>query len=60
MQREAGIPAAWVGGIEALVILSALAVDRMLRAGHGFMVRNPLPSRSVEASPEGLGGADDD
>lgn len=31
MQRSAGIPAAWVGGIEALVILSVLAVDRLLR-----------------------------
>jgi ABC-type uncharacterized transport system permease subunit len=27
MQRVAGIPAAWVRGVEALVILSVLAVD---------------------------------
>jgi|TARA_B110001454_G_scaffold205869_1_gene215816 ABC-type uncharacterized transport system permease subunit len=31
MQREAGIPAAWVSGIEALVLLSVLASDRILR-----------------------------
>ena len=31
MQRVAGVPAAWVGGVEALVILSVLAVDRTLR-----------------------------
>ena len=31
VQREAGIPAAWVGGMEALVILSVLAVDRGVR-----------------------------
>jgi simple sugar transport system permease protein len=31
MQRDAGIPAAWVSGIEALVILSVLAVDRGIR-----------------------------
>lgn len=28
MQRVAGVPAPWVGGVEALVILSVLAVDR--------------------------------
>jgi simple sugar transport system permease protein len=31
MQRSAGVPAAWVNGIQALVILSVLAVDRGLR-----------------------------
>jgi simple sugar transport system permease protein len=35
MQREAGIPAAWVRGIEALVILSVLAVDRGVRRAGG-------------------------
>ncbi|MGI9626785.1 MAG: ABC transporter permease [Longimicrobiales bacterium] len=30
MQRDAGVPAVWVRGIEALVILSVLAVDRLL------------------------------
>lgn len=32
MQRDAGIPAVWVDGIEALVILAVLAADRSLRA----------------------------
>jgi simple sugar transport system permease protein len=31
MQRDAGIPAAWVGVIEALVILAVLALDRVRR-----------------------------
>lgn len=33
MQREAGIPSAWVGAVEALVILSVLAVDQLRRRG---------------------------
>lgn len=32
MQREAGVPEVWVRGIEALVILSVLAMDRGIRA----------------------------
>jgi len=35
MQRAAGVPAPWVDGIEALVILSVLAVDRGFRRVHG-------------------------
>lgn len=31
MQRTAGVPAAWVEGIQALVILSVLIVDRVIR-----------------------------
>lgn len=31
MQREAGIPAAWVGVVEALVILAVLGLDRVRR-----------------------------
>jgi ABC-type uncharacterized transport system permease subunit len=31
MQRSAGVPAAWVNGVQALVILSVLAVDQVLR-----------------------------
>jgi simple sugar transport system permease protein len=31
MQRGAGIPAAWVGAVEALIILSVLAVDQVRR-----------------------------
>ncbi|MBT8335877.1 MAG: ABC transporter permease [Gemmatimonadetes bacterium] len=33
MQRIAGVPAAWVNGIQALVILSVLVVDRVVRHG---------------------------
>lgn len=32
MQRDAGIPAAWVGVVEALVILAVLGLDRVRRA----------------------------
>lgn len=32
MQRDAGIPAVWVGVVEALVILAVLALDRLRRA----------------------------
>ncbi len=39
MQRDAGIPAAWVGVVEALVILAVLGLDRLrrgkLRGGGG-------------------------
>lgn len=31
MQRVASVPSAWVGGVEALVILSVLAVDQSVR-----------------------------
>lgn len=31
MQRDAGVPAAWVSGIEALVILAVLAMDQLAR-----------------------------
>ena len=31
MQREAGVPAGWVNAVEALVILSILAADRLIR-----------------------------
>ncbi len=31
MQRDAGIPAAWTGVVEALVILAVLAIDRVRR-----------------------------
>ncbi|NNF26881.1 MAG: ABC transporter permease [Gemmatimonadetes bacterium] len=33
MQREAAVPEVWVRGMEALVILSVLAVDRAVRSG---------------------------
>jgi len=32
MQRDAGIPAAWVGVVEALVILAVLGIDRVRRS----------------------------
>jgi simple sugar transport system permease protein len=35
MQRDAGIPAAWVGVVEALVILAVLGLDRVRRTGRG-------------------------
>ncbi len=38
MQREAGIPSAWVTGIEALVILAVLAADQ----GRKWLVRTQL------------------
>jgi ABC-type uncharacterized transport system permease subunit len=31
MQREAGIPAVWVNGIEAVVILAVVAMDRLMK-----------------------------
>lgn len=31
MQRDAGVPAAWVDGVQALAILSVLVVDRVVR-----------------------------
>ena len=36
MQRDAGIPAAWVDVVEALVILAVLGLDRIraARVGH--------------------------
>ncbi|MDX1646943.1 MAG: ABC transporter permease [Longimicrobiales bacterium] len=33
MQRDAGIPAAWVGVVEALVILAVLAIDKVRKMG---------------------------
>ena len=33
MQRSAGIPAVWVGVVEALIILAVLAVDQLRRKG---------------------------
>lgn len=48
MQREAGVPDAWVRGIEALVILAVLAVDRGLQA---FAAR--APRGETLRAPEG-------
>jgi ABC-type uncharacterized transport system permease subunit len=60
MQRDAGISAAWVGGIEALVILSALAVDRALRSGQELMVRAEPRERSAADRPPIPGDTSDD
>jgi general nucleoside transport system permease protein len=35
MQREAGVPSAWVGVVQALVILSVIALDQLRRRGMG-------------------------
>jgi len=35
MQREAGVPSVWVGVVQALVILSVIALERVRRRGHG-------------------------
>ena len=35
MQRDAGVPAAWVGVVEALVILAVLGLDRLRRSSRG-------------------------
>lgn len=39
MQRDAGIPAAWVGVVEALVILAVLGLDRLRRTGGRVLPR---------------------
>lgn len=36
MQREAGVPSTWVGFVQALVILSVIALDRVRRVGAGL------------------------
>ena len=46
MQRTAGIPAAWVTAVEALVILSVLAVGQVVRSAPRF----GAPTVTVEAA----------
>ena len=41
MQREAGIPAVWVVAVQALVILTVLAVDQLRRRARGGRRRAP-------------------
>ena len=48
MQREAGIPSAWVGAVEALAILSVLAVDQISRRRP--WAARPLPPALEEPS----------
>jgi simple sugar transport system permease protein len=53
MQRTAGIPSVWVGAVEALVILSVLAVDRIRRSRRR---RGAVESReTVEVVGAGVG-----
>ncbi len=53
MQRTAGIPSVWVGAVEALVILSVLAVDRIRRSRRR---RGAVESReTVELVGAGVG-----
>jgi len=55
MQREAGVPAVWVGVVQALVILSVLAVDQVRRRGlSGRGWSEPEPPASLA---EAEGGA---
>jgi simple sugar transport system permease protein len=43
MQRVAGVPAVWVGLVQALVILSVLAVERARRGGWAPRARSGVP-----------------
>ena len=47
MQRDAGIPAVWVGVVEALIILAVLAVDQLHKSGWSLGGRG---SQAVETS----------
>jgi simple sugar transport system permease protein len=53
MQREAGVPAAWVGAMEALAILSVLAVDRGVRRGLRQGLRRGPRQEPPQAPPQG-------
>jgi len=52
MQRVASVPAAWVGVVQALVILAVLALDRVRRHGLGALT---VPSAVVVAPAQGDG-----
>ena len=56
MQREAGVPSAWVSFVQALVILSVLALDRVRRAGGGLAVGRSW--RDARGDPSGEEGAE--
>jgi simple sugar transport system permease protein len=58
MQRDAGIPAAWVSGIEALVILSVLAVERGARRVRWRMAGGPEGEGEEGGEGEEEGGAE--
>ena len=60
MQRAAGIPSSWVNALVALVILSVLAVDRLLRAQETRSTGtppSPLPGSAEGAPRPPEGGA---
>jgi simple sugar transport system permease protein len=50
MQRSAGIPAAWVSAVEALIILSVLAVDQARRRVPHAPVSRDLPGADAEVA----------
>jgi general nucleoside transport system permease protein len=57
MQRDAGIPAVWVDGIEALVILAVLAADRALRMLRARGASGLDEGRAAELPPREAAGA---
>ena len=56
MQREAGVPSAWVSFVQALVILSVIALDRVRRVGGGLVAGGGGDGAGGEAAAV---GADD-
>lgn len=56
MQREAGVPSAWVGVVQALVILSVIALDRLRRRGLDTLV--PESGADVAAVAPGRTGGE--
>ncbi len=57
MQREAGVPSAWVSFVQALVILSVLALDRLRRTGTTLALgRSGGDVAEASAEDDGSGG----
>lgn len=54
MQREAGVPSAWVGVVQALAILSVIALDRLRRRGAGGLLASGAAGRATSVAPPGL------
>jgi ABC-type uncharacterized transport system permease subunit len=58
MQRDAGIPAVWATAVQAVIILSVLAVDQVRRRGGGSLVgRGPAPGGEPGRARPGPEGA---
>jgi general nucleoside transport system permease protein len=58
MQREAGIPAVWVIAVQALIILSVLALDQLLRrrwSWGGRGVSSSAPASPADSPPPDAG-----